>query len=66
MTTSQGLLIEDINDISEEAHKRTIKECEAKNITLEYIKDNEILYTEKAQKIFDKHYKELEALLNNE
>lgn len=58
--------IEDMADVCEEAHKRTVMECEKKNIPVDC--DNEVCdehmedsihYSNKAQLIFDRHYDEI-------
>ncbi len=60
------LIIKDMADVCEEAHKLTVKECKKLKITVAKNKlimpdqhhsgGFEVTYTDKAQEIFDKHY----------
>jgi len=50
--------------VCEEAHKRTEKECKKKKIKIDkFTKNNkyvDLSYTKEAQRIFDKHFDEVE------
>lgn len=53
----------DTADICEEAHKRTVRECNKLKIrhTIFNKKQDESRYTARAQRIFDRHFDEVEA-----
>ena len=53
---------QDIADVYELAHKRTVKECKELGIKID--KNGRENYTPKAQKIFNKHYDEIIKITN--
>lgn len=57
----EDMACEDMADVCELAHKRTVAECAIKGIQVDASKDCEH-YTPEAQTIFDKHY---DAIIEN-
>jgi len=51
-------------EVCELAHQYTIDECRAKKIVIDSVKDDNTVYTDEAQAIFDRHYDLITNTLN--